>query len=77
MKVKVAVLGLFLGTLVCSSSIKRVFIPADPPKFKLPNLVDFSPHPGIPPVAAKVPNYFPPFPPPVENKKEFAITVET
>jgi len=54
MKLKVVVLGLFVvGSLTLS---KIISIPADPPKFNLP------------PFAAKAPNYFPPFPPPVENK---------
>jgi len=53
MKLKVVVLGLFFGALVFSSTVSRIFIPADPPKYDLPKLT------------AKKPNYFPPFPPPV------------
>ncbi len=38
MKVKIVVLGLFIGAMVLS---KMISIPADPPKLHLPKLVDF------------------------------------
>ena len=52
MKLKVVVLGLFVVGSLTLSKI--ISIPADPPKRSY--------------FEAKLPNYFPPFPPPVENK---------
>ena len=72
MKTKIVVFGLVLIALAFSPTLKRIFIPADPltPTPPVAQLIK-GPCPfggPTPPMAAKVPNYFPPFPPPVEYK---------